>query len=368
MRRLVALSVLALLGLAAAGVGTAQEDPTVLRHDNYLAFHASAGDDVPIALTATARGSMSGAPMVVTVIGPDSEVALRRTVPLGASETLTFHAKLSGLHVARVEVGWNLGSAEILDRPWALVAWERVPVNICGKMRRQYFFVPEYLDTAALVLSASVTGEGALLTVCGAEGNTVYQKEGDFDQQERVEIEAPEGAGGSVWSLTLEEPAAKDLYLDDVQIYIGRGLPPYLAERAEWVEEFVQDEEYQADIIAQTMEVGNGGSIRSGESMTLTWEMDEPAEGLICALRLTATDVDYVNEVAASLNGGEIFYIPVTGDAATETFTLILAREQLVVGENTLVLTQNPAGGSSAVVVRNLQALVGERIREFVGW
>ncbi len=347
MTRLVAFSVLALLALTMAA--TAQEAPTILRHDNYLAFHADAGDDVPIAVTATARGSMSG-------------------IPLGASETINFRAELTGLHVARVEVGWNLGSVEILDRPWALVAWARVPVNICGAMRPQHFFVPEYLDTIALVLSASVTGEGALFSVYDAEGNTVYQKEDDFDQQERVEIEVPEGAGGSAWSLTLAEPAAENLYLDDVQIHLGRGLPPYLCEQAEWVEEFVQDEEYQADIIAQTIEVGNGGSIRSGESMTLTWEMDEPAEGTVCALRLTATDVDYVNEVAASLNGDEIFYLPVTGDAATETFTLPLAREQLVGGENTLVLTQNPAGGSSAVQVRNVQALVGERIREFVGW
>ncbi len=366
MTRLAVFSVLMLLGLTC--VSTAQDAPTVLRHDNYLAFHADAGDDVQIAVTAAARGDMSGAPMVVTVIGPDSETALKRTVPLGTSETIIFRAELSGLHVARVEVEWNLGSAEILDRPWALVAWARVPVNICGKMRRQHFFVPEYLDTIALVLSASVTGEGALFSVCDAEGNTVYQKEADFDQQERIEIEVPEGAGGSVWSLTLEEPAAENLYLDDVQIYLGRGLPPYLAEQAEWLEEFVQGDEYQADIITQTIEIGTGGSMRNGESMTLTWEMDEPAEGMICALRLTATDVDYVNEVAASLNGGEIFYIPVTGDAATETFTLTLAREQLVVGENTLTLTQNPGGGSSAVQVRDVQALIGERIREFVGW
>jgi len=39
-----------------------------------------------------------------------------------------------------------------------------------------------------------------------------------------------------------------------------------------------------------------------------------------------------------------------------------------VVGENTLTLTQNPKGGSSNVVVRDVQALIGERIRAFVGW
>ncbi len=310
MTRLAAFLLLALLGLACVSI--AQEAPTVLRHDNYLAFRASVGDEVQIAATATARGEMSGTPMTVTVIGPDSETALKQTVALGTSETIDFRAKLTGLHVARIAVDWNLGSVEILDRPWAQVAWARVPVNMCGAMRRQHFFVPQYLETIVLSVSASVTGEGALLTVYDAAGNTVHQVEADFDREEPVEIEVPEGTGGSVWSLTLEEPVAEDLYLDDVQIYLGRGLPPYLCEQAEWVEEFVQGDEYQADIITQIIEIGAGGSMPNGASMTLTWEMGELAEGMVWALRLTATDVDYVNEVAATLNGGEIFYIPVT--------------------------------------------------------
>lgn len=358
-----------LLALVVATMAGAQQEPeTILRHDTFVAFRAEAGETVQIAVQSTQRGPSYGTPMTVSIINSDSDLVLKRTVPLNGSEVIGYTVEVGGLHVARMETGWNTGTIEVLDRPWALVAWQRVPVNICGHMRPQYFFVPDYLDRVRLTLSASVTGEGALVRILDPEGKVAYEEEGDFDTEKQIDIPVPEAARGKAWSLALSKPPTPDLALDDVQLYLGRGLPSYLAEKPEWLTEFVSGEEYQADIIERTIPVPGGGSIPKGESITLTWRMDELPGGRVYALRLTANDVDYVNEVPASVNGGEQFYVPMTGNAVTEVFTMHLDRDQLVVGENSLTFTQNPAGGSTTVVVKDVQVLIGERIREFVGW
>jgi len=234
-------------------------------------------------------------------------------------------------------------------------------------MRPQHFFVPEYLEEVRLSLSASVTGEGALVRVLDPEGNVVFEEEGDFDSEKQITIPAPPETRGKAWSVTLSRPEG-NMALDDVQLYLGRGLPPYLAERPEWLDEFVSAEEYQPDVIEQTIKITDGGSIPRGESVTHTWVMAELPEGKVYALRLAGTDVDYVNEVPASLNGGDRFYIPMTGNAVTTVFTLVIDRDQLVVGENRLTLEQNPAGGSNTVGVKDIELLIGERIRDFRGW
>lgn len=360
---------LMLLLFGSALMAGAQEQPqTVLRHDSFVAFRADAGETVRIAVQSIQRGTTYGTPMTVSIINPRSDVVLRRTVALNSSEVISYPVELGGLHVARIQTGWNTGTVEVLDRPWALVAWQRVPVNICGHMRPQYFFVPDYLEKVRLALSASVTGEGALVQVRDPEGQVVFAEEGDFDNERQIEIAAAATARGKVWSLTVERPAAPQLVLDDVQLYLGAGLPPYLAERPQWLTDFVSGEQYQPDLIERTIAVPGGGAIPQGQSITLSWPMDELPEDRVYALRLTANDVDYVNEVAAVLNGGEPFYVPMTGNAVTETFTLRLDRSQLVRGQNTLTLTQNPAGGSSTVVVKDVQVLIGTRIREFTGW
>ncbi len=360
---------LLLAALAIAAACVAQDEPTtILRHEGFVAFHAEAGDDVRLAVESFQRGPQYGTLMAVTIIDSQSNAVLRQTVPLNEAAVVRYVAQTSGLHVARVQMGWNTGTIEVLDRPWALVAWTRVPVNICGSMRPQYFFVPEHLEKISLTLSASVTNEGALVQIHDPDGNLVYEEEGDFDAETRIDIEAPPATRGKAWSLTVAPPADAGLNLDDVKLYLGQGLPAYLAEKAEWLEEFVTGDQYQPDMIDRVVEVPGGASIPRGESITLTWEMTELPQGQVYALRLSANDVDYVNEVPVSINGGETFYVPMTGNATTETFTIHIAADQLVIGENTLVFTQNPAGGSNAVWVRDVQVLIGERIREFRGW
>ena len=361
---------MALLALVATCAGLAQEpQQTVLRHANFLTFSADEGDEVQIAVTSMKRrGYRHANDLEVSVIDSTSTLTLEQTVPLDTEQTITYRVRTTGLHVVHVSSGWNLCEAEVLDRPWALVAWGEVPVSICGSCARQHFFVPERCERFAIALMADVTGEGALLKVRDAAGNVIAEGEGDFDREERVEVEVPEGADGAAWSLSLEDPAQEELALDDVTFYLGRSLPPFLCEDPDWLEGFCAGEEYQPDLIEERIAIEGGGSLRKGETTTFTWEMDDAPADRVVALRVTATDVDYRSEGKVVLNGHEPFFLPTTGDAQTQTLTIILDRELLRPGRNVMEITQDPSGGSGAMGVRNAELLIGTRIKEFLGW
>ncbi len=365
-----AWSLIALLGLLVISAAQAQEPAqTILRHENFLAFSADKGEDVRIALTSMKRSGYQWAnDLEVSVIDSTSTVTLQRTVALGTERVLTYRVQTSGLHVARLSSGWNLCRAEVPGRPWALVAWGQVPVSICGSVARQYFFVPQQCEEFSIALVADVTGEGALLKIYDATGKVVAQEEGDFDSERRVVVEVPKGADGAAWSLTLEDPEQEDLALDDVTFYLGRALPPYLCEDPGWLETFCSGEEYQPDLIDRRIAIEGGGGFGKSETRSFTWKLNEIPADRVIALRVTATDVDYKDEAGVVLNGNERFFLPVTGDAQTQTFTLILDPTLLRVGENVMEITQDPSGGSSAMRVRDAQLLVGTRIKEFRGW
>ena len=363
----VTMAILALLTTCA----TLAQEPaqTILRHDNFLAFSADEGEDVRIAVTsAKRRGYQYANDLEVSVIDSTSTVTLKQTVPLDTEAAITYHVQTTGLHVVRVSSGWNLCRAWVLDRPWALVAWGEVPVSICGSVARQYFYVPEQCANFTIALIADVTGEGALLRVYDATGRLVREQAGDYDREERVVVEVPEGADGAAWSLTLEDPAQEGLNLDDVTVYLGRSLPPYLCEDPAWLEGFCSGEEYQPDLIDLHIAIEGGGGLAKGETRSFTWEMDEIPADRVLALRVTATDVDYKSEGKVVLNGHEPLFLPVTGDAQTQTLTIILDPALLRVGENVMEITQDPSGGSGAMGVHEPELLVGTRIKEFLGW
>ena len=363
---------LALIALAATGgsLAAAQQDAqTILRHDNFLVFEAEAGETVGIAVEAIPRSGFTyGDDLLVEVIDSTSERTLRRLVRLGDAETIEYPVQTTGKHAVRVSSGWNTCTARIVDRPWALVAWQDVPVSICGSMAPQHFKVLDGVERFQVTLSASVTGEGAALRVLGPDGALVLEEIDDFDQERRFDIEVPEGADGAVWSLTLSDPDREGLVLDDVTFHLSGRVPPLLCEDPAWAEAFAAGEEYQPDIIDTTVDVEGRFSIPAGGTATATWQMDALPEGKAYALRITASDVDYVRELVARLNGGEAFSIPITGNETADTFTLLLERDQLRAGENTLELTQDPGGGSAAVAAREIQILIGDRIREYKGY
>lgn len=359
---------LATLALAAAGV-CAQQEPTLLRHENFIVFSADAGDTVPIEVEQVLKAGWTyDDDLTVQVIGPDSERALVRTVPPGTARTVDFAAEQSGTHAVRLSSGWNTTIARIPDRPWALVAWRDVPVNICGAMAPQHFKVLEGIKTFTISIEASVTGEGAAVRIYGPDGDLALERVGDFDTAEDLTVEVPDGADGRVWSLVVSDPEQEGIGLDDVRLYLGQPLPPFLCEDPEHLATFTAAERYQPDIIDARVEVCEGLRLGAGESGTIRWEMQAPPEGKTCALRVTANDVDYVRELTFTLNGSEPMKVPMTGNSTSRTFTLIIEREMLRAGENTITFTQDPGGGSNVVLVESLEVVIGDRIRGYEGY
>ncbi len=361
--------VVALAATFCASVAIAQQVETILRHDNFLVFEGEIGETVGIAVTSMRKaGFVYGDDLMVEVIDPTSERTLRRIVPLGTAEVIEYEVRTAGLHAVRLSAGWNTMHARVEGKPWALVASQDVPVSICGAMAPLHFKVLDGVESFTVTLQADVTGEGAALRVHDPDGDLVLEEIGDFDDAAQYDIEVPGGADNAVWSLTITDPEQEGLALDDVTFHLGGHVPPLLCEDPAWIELFTAGEEYQPDLIDTVVQVGDTYTLNEGESVTVTWEMAELPEGKTYALRITGNDVDYGRELMARLNGGEPFAIPITGNSTSATFTLLLEREQLRVGENTLELTQDPSGGSNVVLAGDIQILIGDRIKEYRGY
>lgn len=367
MQRLIAA--LAMVALVAP-LCTAQELPeTLLRHDNFLVFDGTAGRSITIEIESIRKsGFVYGDDVTVEVIDPSSERTLREIVPLGETASIEYEVARDGTHAVRVGSGWNVVRAGITGAPWALVAWANVPVNISGAMSPLYFKVPDGVGKFTFALSASVTGEGAEVTILDPGGEVVLSEAADYDSLTSIEVQVPQGADGGVWELRITDPDVEGLNLDDVQFYLAGRIPPFLSPDPEYVEVFAAAERYQPDIIDTTVEVSGRLSLDAGATATVTWQMDALPEGKVYALRITGNDVDYPKELMASINGAEPFAVPMTGNSNTETFTLHIPREMLRVGENTMRLTQDPSGGSNVVAVDDIAILIGERIQEYEGY
>ncbi len=365
-RLLVGLTVLAL----AAPTVLAQELPeTLLRHDNFLVFEAEAGQAIAIEVESIAKsGFRYGDDMAVEVISPESERVLRELVPLGESASISFEPSMNGTHAVRVASGWNLVRAGISGAPWALVGWKNVPINISGKMAPLYFKVLDGVEEFTVALSASVTGEGAEVTVFDANGEVAVSQVEDYDALTSLKIDVPDGTDGALWELRITDPEVEGLNLDDVQFYLAGRIPPFLSPDPDHVEVFASGERYKPDIISDTVTVEDSVSINAGESASFTWQMPQFPEDAVYALRISGTDVDYPKELMVRINDHAPLAVPITGNAATETFTLLLPREMLRDGENTMTLTQDPGGGSNVVAAKNIQILIGERIQEYKGY
>jgi len=348
----------------------AQELPeTLLRHDNFLVFDGHAGETITIDLESIPKASyLYGDDLLVEVIDPASERPLRELVPVSSTVSLEYPVTMDGTHAVRLASGQNTVRAQIAGAPWALVAWKNVPINISGAMSPLFFKVPAEIEEFSISLSASVTGEAAEVTILGPDGDVVLNEVGDYDTPETLTVAVPEGADDAVWELWITDPADDGLNLDDVQLYLAGRVPPFLSPNRDDVEVFAAGEQYQPDVIDVTVPVSGRQSLGAGESATLTWRMNALPEGKVYALRITGNDVDSTRELIVRINAGEGIDVFFTDTATTETFTLHIPREMLRVGENAMLLTQDPSGGSNTVVAEEIAILIGDRIREYRGY
>jgi hypothetical protein len=103
---------------------------------------------------------------------------------------------------------------------------------------RLYFYVPKGAKQFSVHVQASVRGEGLAYEIRDPDGNICSEGEGDFDRCQKVEVKVPPNSDGRAWSLSILKPKAKRIGLDDTEIYLGDGLAPYLAAKAEWAVDF----------------------------------------------------------------------------------------------------------------------------------
>lgn len=357
MRKL-AFTLLALLPVLPA-VG--QE--TLLRHQNYLAFNGTAGEAVKLVTRALPRAPYHE-DLQLLLLDSGSRRVLEETVPVGSSRDLDYPVATTGLHVLSLSSGQCLATARTADRPFALLASQRVPLWICGSCARQYFLVPAGFTSFDLYLQAEVTGEGARLRVWQPDGSVAVDRSEDFDASTRIRVPVPKGQDGQPWAFTLDKPEDGKLVLDDVQLYLGRELPPYLCEQAEWPAGFVTTGEREQ--ISRRVPLALSG-LRDGRTTTVTFTLEAVPAVKMAALRALAGDVDYATEGTFTLNGHGPYAIPETGDGTVLQVTVPLKPADLQAGENTLVF-KHDSRQSSGMTLAEVEVLFGDSISTDEEW
>lgn len=338
---------------------------TRLRHENFLAFLGQPGKTVTLQVESVKHAHYAD-PTVVTILDPDSrEVAVQR-VNLGQSENFAYTCAKTGLHVVAVSCGWTLASASLGDQPAAYVAWRGTRLQLCREARKLYFMVPPHRTSFDLHLQCDVTGEGAAVKVYAPDGSVVVDEQGDYDQETKLTVPVADGQDGQPWAVSIERPTEPGLNLDDLTIFLGRGLPPYLSETPEGVLELGDPARRETESIALTVTLPVA-SFRGGATTTTEFDLPTKPATKMAALRVTAQDVDYPNEAVYYLNGAGPYAIPLTGDGATDQFTILLDPAVLKQGHNVLELRHDNRA-SSAVGIHELLLLFGDQIRQFRGW
>jgi hypothetical protein len=186
----------------------------------------------------------------------------------------------------------------------------------------------------------------------------------DFDEPTRVKVEVPAGMDGQAWSFGLDKPESDKLFLDDVQIFLGRGLPPYLCEKPEWLADFISGA--QAESISERVALPNA-SLRDGGTVEVKFALPRVPQAKMVALRALAGDVDYATEGAFTVNGKGPYTIPETGDSVTTTITVPLKREDLRAGDNVIVFKHDNRQ-STAMSLSQMELLFGDSIQTQDVW
>lgn len=330
---------------------------TILRHENYLAFIGQQAENISFVVKSLPRSAYCE-DLRLFILDRDSRRTLEQIIPLGGEMKLDYTVKTEGLHVLGVHSGQPLAVVRRLAGPFGLIAWEKTPLHICGGFARHYFYVPPGMKEFTIGVCADVTGEGARLAVWGPKGELVFEKEDDFDRPELITVPVAAGAAAQPWALTLSQPRNSRLVFDDVRLWLGRGLPPFLCERPEWLPAFIETQPSEQISFRQPLP---DVSLQAGKSVRVTFTLEAIPQEKMAALRGLAQDVDYPREGMFSLNGSAPYMIPVTGDGETAPVTIIIRREDLKVGENVLEF-KHDAQASAAMGLRQLEFIAGDLI------
>jgi len=229
-----------LMGLlmGSVSVGGAEEPPLLLRHTNYVVALAAAHQPLTAQLACVRHSYTTYEDSLrLRLIDDQNEEVLAREFLPEEKGQVSYRPLRSGLHLLVLDSGWNLATVRV-NVPFALVAHQRCPLQFVRRPPRLYFYVPSGRRTFSLFVGSSVTGEGLRLVVYAPNGQVVCTEDGDFDKTTKLPLTVPPGAEGKVWSLAVLPPQTAGLVLDDVLLYLGENLPPYLCLQANWAEMF----------------------------------------------------------------------------------------------------------------------------------
>jgi len=156
---------------------------------------------------------------------------------MGARRVVAARAARGELSVVELDSGRNACRIESGGASRGHVARDRCPVRSVGPTGRLHFLVPKSINAFDIFIHASVTGEAARLRVLDPAGVPLAECQGDFDRPERVRVRLGRAGADRVCSLEVVRPVEGGLGLDDVTLWLGEMLPPYLcpdAEAARW--------------------------------------------------------------------------------------------------------------------------------------
>ena len=344
-------------------VCSASDAAIPLRYDSFLVFRAKQGESVDMAVQSVAKSGFAYTDEArAVVLDPSNRRAAEVRVPLGSRRAISYQATTTGLHALCIQAGQNLARASVAGRPWAWVARREAPVHVSGTPVSLYFAPPEGLATFDLFVHARVKGEAAAVHVADPDGRTVLEREDDFDTVTRLRIKCPKPTTGRAWRIDIHDPGKPDFALDDVSIWLGRGLQPLVCPKPEWLGAFKGVTGAPPEKIGRRVFVHEGVlRLTRAAPCEVRFQLPTVAKAKLVAIRMRATDVDYRIEAPVVLNGVR-FFLPTTGDGITADVTVKLAPRALKVGENVIQLTQDPSGGSRTYSVARIELLFGEAI------
>ena len=360
---LCALAPLRLCAILCSALAAATQAETIVRYDTFLVFKAKPGETVPLRVESVpkAKFTYGDVPRVV-VIDSKSRPAIEADLGLGQTRVFQYQPATDGLHALCLFSKNNVARAAIEGRPWAFVARAEAPLNVSRQCDPLHFAPPAGLKQFRIFVHAWSVGEAARVVVTDPDGNTALDTEGDYNKATALPVKPAKPTDGRPWRIDVLAPKTQGWGLDDVKLWLGPELQPLLCLEPEWLAEFEGLTGQPPEHISQRIIVSDAAlRLPKNASKTIRFTLAAVPSAKVTALRVLATDIDYRHEAPASLNGVE-FFLPVNGDGITSEVTVRVAPGTLKLGENTLVLRQDPSGGSGVYSVRQVELLFGDKI------
>jgi len=223
------LTVLVLL-LSGQGGAEPKPRPVAFRGLHFFIFDVKPGEQVS-AVLAPARSRAEYGPISYEVIDGKSRMLIDPRDTDGKT-VVSFTAARDGGDVAVLIVrgGRNWYALVSPEHPCIVRASRNQPAHVTGDTRPFHFYVPPGTKSFRIFVACDSPREGATVRILRPDGTEAALMTDQFDRPRAVSVRNPDGGAG-VWAIRLEHPRrhGADFALDDVVLYLGKNIPPFLA-------------------------------------------------------------------------------------------------------------------------------------------